>query len=191
MGAVRDYGASQPVDTIQHLIDDIKRFGRYPKRGRNNKIGNALADRLKKVMKTNKLNAAQKYDIDSLPGGPLASFVDNRAEKLVNEVKNRAEKLLDEVKALGHYPRESKTNLQESQLAQNLRKAIKSGVFQPAEIAELEDLRKRSVHPIDLARSAQLIKESGKHRKRQAQKTASPSRSGKHRKRTAKIKNAD
>ena len=43
-----------------------------------------------------------------------------------------------------------------------------SGVFQPAEIAELEDLRKRSVHPIDLARSAQLIEESGKHRKRQA-----------------------
>ncbi len=30
---MRDYGASQPVDTIQRLIDDIKRFERYPKRG--------------------------------------------------------------------------------------------------------------------------------------------------------------
>ena len=147
----------------------------YLKHERKNKIGHALADRLKKVMKTNMLNAGQKFDIESLPGGPLASFLDNRAEKL-----------LDEVKALGHYPEESKTNLQESQLAKNLRTAIKSCVFQPAEITELEDLRKRSVHPIDLARSAQLIEESGKHRKRQAQKTASPSRSGKHRKRSAK-----
>ena len=28
---MRDYDASQPVDTVQHLIDDIKRLGRYPK----------------------------------------------------------------------------------------------------------------------------------------------------------------
>ena len=145
---MREYGADQPVDAAQSLTDEILRFGSYPKPKKiRGDYGNALYQKMTKAMEKNIFSAAQKYDIESLPGGTPA-------------FDNTGEKIIDEVRALGYYPRESKTNLVESILAQKLRKAFKGGVFQPAELTELEDLRKRSVHPIDMARSAQLIEEA-------------------------------
>ena len=68
--------------------------------------------------------------------------------------------MIREVKALGHYPRESKNNTGERQLAAKLRHAVKRGALQPAELQELEDFRKQSVHPVDRARSSQLLEEA-------------------------------
>ena len=65
-------------------------------------------------------------------------------------VETDGQKLINEVKALGYYPKESKSNLIETQLVSKIKAAMKRRAFQPAELTELEDLRKRSVHPIDL-----------------------------------------
>ena len=70
------------------------------------------------------------------------------------------EKLIEEVKALGHYPRESKSDVRECNLARKLRQAIKRGVLQPAQLQDLEDFRTQSVHPVDRARSSQLLEEA-------------------------------
>ena len=70
------------------------------------------------------------------------------------------EKLIEEVKALGHYPRESKSDVRECYLARKLRDAIKRGVLQPAQLQDLEDFRTQSVHPVDRARSSQLLEEA-------------------------------
>ena len=74
--------------------------------------------------------------------------------------KDEGEKLIQAVKALGHYPRESKSDLQERNLAAKLRKTIKRGALQPAQLQDLEDFRTQSVHPVHRARSSQLLEEA-------------------------------
>ena len=71
-----------------------------------------------------------------------------------------AEKFLKAVEDLGYYPRESKRNPTESKLAMDLRRAHKSGVFQPAELKWLDDFRLRTVHHMDQAISKKLIEEA-------------------------------
>ncbi len=68
--------------------------------------------------------------------------------------------MINEVKALGHYPKDSKSDVRERNLAKRLKYAIKRGVLQPAELLELDDFRKQSVHPLDEARSSQLLEEA-------------------------------
>ena len=89
------------------------------------------------------------YDAKKL-GIPDDVWSEMRNYSASQPVESQGEKLINEVKALGHYPKESKSNLIETQLVSKIKTAMKRGAFQPAELTELEDLSKRSVHPIDL-----------------------------------------
>ena len=74
--------------------------------------------------------------------------------------QTRGQKLNDSVKTLGFYPKETKPTSDEdkgeSQLAKQLRKARARQFFTPAELIELNELQRASVHPRD-TRGQELI----------------------------------
>jgi len=159
---MKNYGASQPVDATQLLMDDVKEFvdksGRMPNRIEKKRQGTSedkaednLAQRLAKAIKRDALSAAQKDDLKEIQNAAASSGAPQPTGQT---------QLLSEVRELGHYPRESKSNPTECRLALRLRRAIKRGSLAPAELTELEGMRERAVHPNDLARSAQLIEEA-------------------------------
>ena len=60
---------------------------------------------------------------------------------------HRGQQLLDEIKRLGHYPARSKSNKDEDRLAQKLARAHAAQLFQPDQLAELEELKNGTVQP--------------------------------------------
>ena len=71
---------------------------------------------------------------------------------------SRAEKLLQQVRQLGYYPRENR-NDESGLLAQQLRRAVKAGLFDAAQLAELEGFRKCAADQLAKAKSQTLVDE--------------------------------
>ena len=83
-GEMRNYGASQPVDATQRLIDDIKKFRRIPVHSRTNTCERKLAGRLKKEKQNDRFKDAQQSELEKLGNdGPIA--LPDAARRDINE----------------------------------------------------------------------------------------------------------
>ena len=132
---LRSYGAPQPVDAKQALIDDVKAFvqdyRRLPKQSRTDKKEKCLADRLRKY----------KSNLDN---AQLVELLE--CEDAVEDAKKIGWRLLlDEAKAFvrdfGRWPKANDTHIKEDVLATRLAKGKKE--FDSVHRTELQDLEKR------------------------------------------------
>ena len=93
----------------------MAKFGKFPIKSRTNKDECSLAQKL--FRNKDKFTAAQKLELKELQDGTASDYF-MKAENLINEVKN-----------LGYYPREWQPNMEESNLAVRLRKAVNTPHF--------------------------------------------------------------
>jgi hypothetical protein len=148
---LRSYGAPQPVDAKQALIDDVKAFvqdyRRLPKQSRTDKKEKCLADRLRKY----------KSNLDN---AQLVELLE--CEDAVEDAKKIGWRLLlDEAKAFvrdfGRWPKANDTHIKEDVLATRLAKGKKE--FDSVHRTELQDLEKRFQEDTRQRAAEGLVKE--------------------------------
>ena len=139
---------------MQKLVEDVKQFGRIPKRNK----GTSEQERAENIL-------AKRFwrHRNSIPKDILQELHD-LGGALQPAVLSRGQELIDAVQTLGFFPKETKPTgdegKEEFQLAAKIRKARERQLFTPAEQIELNELKRTLVHPRDCAMSAQLLEEA-------------------------------
>ena len=142
--AALNSGDSQPAalsGPMQKLVEDVKQFGRIPKRNKGTseqeRAENILAKRFWRHRNSIPKDILQ--ELHDFGGAPQPA------------VLTRGQELIDAVKTLGFFPKETRPTgdegMQEFQLALKIRRCQ----FTPAERIEIDELRRTSVHPRDRA----------------------------------------
>ena len=138
-------------DSVEALVEEVRVLGRIPRRNRgtseDEKAENKLADRSGKNKKEIPKEILQ--ELQGLSGTP----------------QTVGQKILDDVKRLGHFPRrfskpETEDEREEYKLAKSIDNALSAKRLSADELTELDELKRISIHPRDVARSAQLLEQA-------------------------------